>query len=86
LLRELAPVLGIRGAPAHWSVKQYPRAIPQYTRGHTELVQEIKKTCEQSQGLFLAGNYLEGPAVGACIDVARRAATAAQEYLQSRGA
>jgi oxygen-dependent protoporphyrinogen oxidase len=86
LLRELAPVLGIRGAPAYWSVKQYPRAIPQYTRGHTELVQELEKNCEHFRGLFLAGNYLEGPSVGACIEVARRAAAAAQEFLQSRGA
>jgi len=86
LLRELAPVLGIRGTPAHWSVKQYPRAIPQYTQGHTRFVLELKKNCEHLRGLFLAGNYLEGPSVGVCIDVARRTAASAQEYLQSRGA
>jgi protoporphyrinogen/coproporphyrinogen III oxidase len=86
LLRELAPVLGIRGAPALWSVKQYPRAIPQYTQGHTQLVQDMNKSCKHLHGLFLAGNYLEGPSIGACIDVARRAAAAAQDYLQARGA
>jgi oxygen-dependent protoporphyrinogen oxidase len=86
LLRELRPVLGIDGQPTFWAVKQYPRAIPQYTLGHTEFVRGLKENCGAIPGLFIDGNYLRGPSVGACIEVARGAAEAARDYLQSRQA
>lgn len=84
LLQELGPILAIRGAPTFWAVKQYPRAIPQYTLGHAQLVKELNENCRFLPGLFLAGNYLEGPSVGVCIEAAQRAAAAAQDYLCSR--
>lgn len=86
LLRELCPILGISGPPVFWAVKQYPRAIPQYALGHTEIVRGLNESCRAIPGLFIAGNYLEGPSVGSCIDVAQRAAAAARDYVQSRQA
>jgi oxygen-dependent protoporphyrinogen oxidase len=86
LLSELRPVLSVEGEPAFWWVKQYTHAIPQYNLGHPERVRKLKDLCASHRGLLLAGNYLEGPAVGACIDVARRVASEAQSYLRSGGA
>jgi protoporphyrinogen/coproporphyrinogen III oxidase len=65
---ELAPLLAISGLPAMQHVTLYTRAIPQYNLGHTERLQTIREAAKQLPGLWLAGNYWRGPAVGSCIE------------------
>jgi len=87
LLQELRPILDLRGAPAFWAVKTYPRAIPQYPPGHALEVAGLVETAARTlPGLLLAGNYLQGPSVGDCIASGQRAALAAAGYLRSLGA
>jgi oxygen-dependent protoporphyrinogen oxidase len=67
--REIRPILSIRGVPTFSSVQIYPRALPQYNLGHTSRVGSLAR-----ESFFLnpklVGNYLRGPAIGACIEQA----------------
>lgn len=68
--REIAPLLAIRGEPAFCNVTIWPRALPQYNLGHADRLASIKKTLERFPGILLTGNYLRGPAIGACVEQA----------------
>ena len=81
---ENARILGITGPPIEAAVWGYPRALPQYNLGHGHIVEAIRDAERQMQGLFFAGNYLEGPAIGKCVENGFRAAEAVARYLQAR--
>jgi oxygen-dependent protoporphyrinogen oxidase len=78
---DLARVLNINEQPVARHVHIYQRAIPQYNLGHRGILAELKWTCAATPGLFLAGNYLEGPAMGACVERAFRVADEVEKYL-----
>ena len=71
---ELRRILGILLAPRIRFAQRWPQAIPQYNRGHAELLRRVRGAVAETPGLFLAGSYLEGPAVGACVSVSNRVA------------
>jgi protoporphyrinogen/coproporphyrinogen III oxidase len=81
---ENARVLGITGPPVASAVWQHPRALPQYNLGHGHIVEAVRDAERELPGLFFAGNYLEGPAIGKCVEEAFKTAEAAHNYLQSR--
>lgn len=68
--REIAPLLDIKAAPVFSSVNIYQRAIPQYTLGHTDRLASLSALGPKYPGLKLTGNYLRGPAIGACVEQA----------------
>jgi oxygen-dependent protoporphyrinogen oxidase len=68
--REIAPLLSIKNAPTFCNVTTWPRALPQYNLGHGDRLAAITKKLSTLPGLFLAGNYLRGPAIGACVEQA----------------
>ena len=80
---ENARILGITGPPVEVAVWKYPRALPQYNLGHGHIVATIREAERVSPGLFFAGNYLEGPAVGKCVENGFQTAEAVSKYLQS---
>jgi protoporphyrinogen/coproporphyrinogen III oxidase len=82
---EVARVLGITGKPVMTNLHRYARALPQYNLGHSRIVESLAALTASIPGLFLAGNYLTGPSIGACIDQAYRTADAARAYLASIG-
>jgi oxygen-dependent protoporphyrinogen oxidase len=82
---EVARVLGITGSPVATHVRRYARALPQYNLGHSEVVKALDAQTAAIPGLFLAGNYLSGPSVGASVEQAFRTAKAARVYLASIG-
>jgi oxygen-dependent protoporphyrinogen oxidase len=82
---ENARILGITGPPLEIAEWKYPRALPQYNLGHGHVVEAIRDAERASPGLFFAGNYLEGPALGKCVANGFQAAEAVQKYLQSAG-
>ncbi len=84
--RELARILSVQGHPEQCILTRHGRALPQYNLGHSQRIASLRKLCVDFPGLFLAGNYLEGPSVGACIDLALRTSQHAREYLASAGA
>jgi len=82
---ENARILGITGPPAETAVWRYERALPQYNLGHGHIVETIRGAERNSPGLFFAGNYLEGPAVGKCVENGFQTAEAVRKYLQAPG-
>lgn len=68
--REIAPLLDIKEVPVFSSVNVYQRAIPQYTLGHTDRLAALSALRTKYPGLWLTGNYLRGPAIGACVEQA----------------
>jgi oxygen-dependent protoporphyrinogen oxidase len=80
---ENARILGITGPPIETVVWGYPRALPQYNLGHGHIVEAIRDAERQTPGLFFAGNYLEGPAIGKCVENGFNAAEAVTKYLQA---
>jgi oxygen-dependent protoporphyrinogen oxidase len=68
--RELAPILGISQEPCFSSAWKYHRAIPQYNIGHAEQIGRSNELQAKYPNISLAGNYLRGPALGACIELA----------------
>jgi oxygen-dependent protoporphyrinogen oxidase len=82
---EVGRVLGITGKPVATNLHRYARAIPQYNLGHTQIVESLEKLANTMPELFLAGNYLSGPSLGACVEQANRTAEAVRVYLTSIG-
>ncbi len=68
--KEIAPLLQISQSPAFSNVTLYPRALPQYNLGHSERLASLQNLRAELPGLWLTGNYLRGPAIGACIEQA----------------
>jgi len=80
---ELSSVLGISGTPVAQRVSRWQRALPQYNVGHREITAQLQEVCAATPGLFLAGNYFGGPAIGACVEYANKVAGQAGEFLRS---
>jgi oxygen-dependent protoporphyrinogen oxidase len=71
--RELAPLLQIRAAPVFSHAQVYRHALPQYNIGHSERLIALQRLCAELPGLFVLGNYLRGPSIGNCVDLAMEA-------------
>ncbi len=69
---DLAVVFGVTNEPFDCRVHRWIDAMPQYGPGHGELVAELRTGLPQS--LAVAGAYLDGIGVPACIAAATRAA------------
>ncbi len=63
-----ARILGIEGAPIATRVCKYEKALPQYNLGHGHIVESIRSAQHSLPGLYFAGNYLEGPSLGKCLE------------------
>jgi len=81
---ELSRVLGIRGSPVVQHVSRWERALPQYNLGHAGIVRSLGELCADSPGLFLAGNYLAGPSLGACVEQANKTAEEIAKFCAGR--
>ena len=72
--QENARLLGVRKPPLNCHAWGSDRAMPQYNVGHAQCVAEIERLLQDLPALHLVGNYLEGRAIGDCVDVAVRVA------------
>ena len=82
---EVGRVLRIPGKPVTTLIHRYARALPQYNLGHGETVSALGALTSAVPGLFLAGNYLSGPSIGACVEQANQTADAVRVHLASIG-
>jgi oxygen-dependent protoporphyrinogen oxidase len=80
--RDNSGLLGITGAAIATKVWKYTRALPQYNLGHSRVVEGIREGEQALPGIFFAGNYLEGPALGKCVENGFKAAEAVAGYLK----
>ena len=74
-VEDLATVFGIRADPIEVLVHRWIDALPQYGPGHAGLAAEVRAGLPA--GLAVAGNFLDGVGVPACLAAAGRAAVAA---------
>ena len=74
---ELYDLLGVKGEPLFAEVARHPRAMPQYTLGHIDRVEEIRRQAAKHSRLILAGNAYEGVGIPDTIRAAEHAAEAA---------
>jgi len=81
--REVARVLRISGPPVTRVFKRWPRALPQYNLGHSQMLAALRQETARVPGLFLTGNYLVGPSIAQCAEQALSTAQAVQQYLSA---
>ncbi len=79
--KEIGKVLQITGPPVARQVWRHPKALPQYNLGHAQRIDAIRDEVDQHRGIFIAGNYLEGPSIGSCVSQAFRTANAVLQHL-----
>jgi len=78
--RDLDRLLGITGDPVFSRHVHWPRAIPQYVLGYGAVKDTLTALEETTPGLYFAGNYRQGVAVG---DAMASGATAADRLRSS---
>jgi protoporphyrinogen/coproporphyrinogen III oxidase len=78
---ELFDLLGARGEPLLIEVCRHPRAMPQYTLGHLDRVEAIKRRAARHPRLILAGNAFDGVGIPDPFRAAEQAAEAAIRAL-----
>jgi oxygen-dependent protoporphyrinogen oxidase len=81
---DLSKVLGVSGEPRRLPITRYDRAIPQYKIGHAARVARIEAELRNYAGLWIAGNYLRGVALGDCIKQAERIADEVNQTIRSK--
>ncbi|VCT90606.1 Protoporphyrinogen oxidase [Mycolicibacterium hassiacum DSM 44199] len=69
---DLATIFGITTEPEDYLVQRWLDVMPQYGPGHAELVAELRAGLPPT--LAVAGNYLDGIGVPACVAAGNRAA------------
>jgi oxygen-dependent protoporphyrinogen oxidase len=80
--REIAPVLQIRAPVVFSHVQTYRQALPQYNIGHSDRLRALEKLRADLPGLSFIGNYLKGPAIGNCVDLAITMAGAVADQVK----
>jgi protoporphyrinogen/coproporphyrinogen III oxidase len=70
-MNDLAAAFGVTVDPVDVRVRRWIDAMPQYGPGHADLVAEVRAGLPP--GLAVAGSYLDGIGVPACIGAAGRA-------------
>lgn len=76
-------ILEIAGSPVTSIIWVHQKALPQYNLGHGHVVRAMRDAERSVAGLYFAGNYLEGPSVGKCVECAFETADGVRSYLQS---
>jgi oxygen-dependent protoporphyrinogen oxidase len=79
--KDAADILGISGSPAAAALWRHPKALPQYNMGHGHIVESVRAAARNLPGIFFAGNYLEGPAIGKCVELAFKTAESVRDSL-----
>jgi oxygen-dependent protoporphyrinogen oxidase len=71
---EMAPVLGLHGAPVLARVYRWPSATPQIEVGHRERMAALDRRLRAHPGLVLTGSGLHGTGIPDCVADARTVA------------
>ncbi len=72
---DLTQIMGIESEPDFVKIFRHRHAIPQYTRGHAQRLQELEESLQGSPDLILTGNAFYGVGLNDCVHAANQAAT-----------
>jgi oxygen-dependent protoporphyrinogen oxidase len=78
--RELADILGIKGAPTRVRVFAHANGIPQYETGHSASLDAMARALEDLPGLYLCHNAYRGISMDDCC---REAGKTAERVLET---
>ena len=67
--------------PVKLGLRKWKRAIPQYERGHNEIIGAMMDDMAKCPGLYLMGNYRTGVAFGDCVASGIQTAYDVAEYV-----
>lgn len=79
--KDIGELLQITHVPISQKIWRHKRALPQYNLGHAQRVDVIREELSKYPGIFIAGNYLDGPSIGSCLSQAFRTAESVSGYL-----
>ncbi len=82
--REFGELLGVRGSPVVARTQHWSRGLPQYRLGHQDRIARLLAVNERRPGLFVTGNYFQGPGIAACLTQALQTATCVDRHLRER--
>src|SRR5205823_10425408 len=82
--REIAAVLNLHAAPTHTWTWRWPRAITQYTRGHSDRVAHVRGCVARYPGLDVCGTSYDGISFTSAIVSAERAAARVLAMVSER--
>jgi protoporphyrinogen/coproporphyrinogen III oxidase len=80
-LQDLGTVFGLTVDPVDVRVQRWPDSMPQYGPGHRDVVAELRAGLPPT--VAVAGSYLDGIGVPACIAAAGRAVTGAIRAVET---
>ncbi|MBF0158759.1 MAG: protoporphyrinogen oxidase [Magnetococcales bacterium] len=69
---------GVRGKPHFIHIQRYQQAIPQYTLGHLQRINQLQQITSRLPGLHMQANWRGGVSVADCV---RQAEQLAQTFL-----
>ena len=81
--RDIGNLLQIIHPPVAQHIWRHARALPQYNLGHAQRVAVIRGELANLPGIFVAGNYLDGPSMGNCVTQAFNTAKSVHDYLSA---
>jgi oxygen-dependent protoporphyrinogen oxidase len=81
---ELASMCGVTAAPGFVEVNRWVRAMPQYTLGHLERLNQIEAALSLYGGLILTGAGYRGVGIPDCIRDGAVAAERVVRYLSEK--
>lgn len=81
---DLTTVTGAEITPIQSVVQRWPGGLPQYAPGHTDRIATIESAIAPLEGLAVAGAYLHGVGVPACVASGTAAAERVATALASR--
>ncbi|MCD6186911.1 MAG: protoporphyrinogen oxidase, partial [Desulfuromusa sp.] len=81
---DLKQIMKINCEPEFVKVFRHRHAIPQYTRGHGQRVQELENSLQDSPDLILTGNAFYGIGLNDCVHAANQAAAKVVTRLEKK--
>jgi oxygen-dependent protoporphyrinogen oxidase len=83
---ELGALIGATGEPMFQRIGRHPRSMPQYTLGHLDRVEAIRRKLARHPHLYLTGIAYDGVGIPDCIHAAETTADRLLEALTNPAA
>ncbi len=83
-MKDLKQIMDIDSEPDFVRIFRHRHAIPQYTRGHAQRLQELAGSLEDVPDLILTGNAFFGVGLNDCVNASNQAAARVIDRLKEK--